>query len=206
MTIDLATLLASVVLTLAGNGLLGNYLLQKLRGEQDGLLTRLKTEQDAEIKRLQARIDRTVLVHRVHFETEFAALRNIWEKLMATRGTMASLRPTFSTAPEGETKEQRLERFFVRRKAFHQALNELKDEVFKNEPFISEDIYQELFHYLLRAASAEDLSVTVHKPSEPNWYETGEKNLGDFMQSANKVATLIRARLASLAVLPESDR
>ena len=206
MMIDVATLVSSVVINLLGNGLLGNYLLQKIRGEQDAVLARLKTEQDAEIKRLQARIDRTVLVHRVHFETEFAAQKNIWEKLMATRGTMASLRPTFSTAPESETKEQSLERFFARRKAFQQALNELKDEVFKSEPFIAEELYRELFHGLLRAASAEELSVTVHKPSEPDWYETGEKNLGDFMQSANNVAALIRARLASLAVLPDSDR
>ena len=60
--IDVATLVSSVVINLLGNGLLGNYLLQKLRGEQDAVLARLKTEQDAEIKRLQARIDRTVLV------------------------------------------------------------------------------------------------------------------------------------------------
>lgn len=131
-------------------------------------------------------------------------MKAIWEKVMATRGTMASLRPIMSTAPENETKEQALQRFFVRRKAFRQALSELKDAVFNSEPFVSEPLYRELFESLLLAASAEDLSVTVHKPSEPSWYETGEKNLGNFMASANKVASLIRLRVASLAVLPES--
>ena len=38
ISIDLATLIASVVVTLLGNGLLGNYLLQRLRNEQDQAL------------------------------------------------------------------------------------------------------------------------------------------------------------------------
>ena len=42
----------------------------------------------------------TVFVHRAQFETEFGAMKSIWEKVMATRGTMASLRPIGSTAPE----------------------------------------------------------------------------------------------------------
>jgi hypothetical protein len=205
ISIDLATLIASVVITLLGNGLLGNYLLQRLRNQQDQALARLKAEQDADVKRLGAVLERTVFVHRAQFETEFAAMKAIWEKVMATRGTMASLRPTVSTAPENETKEQALQRFFVRRKAFQEALGELKDVVFNSEPFISEMLYRELFDRLLLAASAEDLSVKVHKPDEANWYETGEKNLGNFMLSANSVASLIRLRLASLAVLPESN-
>lgn len=68
-----------------------------------------------------------------------------------------------------------------------------------------QDGYRELFDRLLLAASAEDLSVRVHKPDEPNWFETGEKNLGNFMLSANNVASLIRLRTASLAVMPKSS-
>ena len=204
--IDLATLSASVVVSLLGNGLLGNYLLQRLRDQQEQKLARFRADQDSEMKRLQTVLDRTVFVHRAQFETEFAAMKAIWEKLMATRGTMASLRPTFATAPEDETAEQALERFFVRRKAYQQALTELKDAVFNSEPFISEALYHELFGKLLLAASAEELSVRVHKPTEPNWFETGEKNLGNFMASANNVASLVRLRIASLTVLPESNR
>ena len=65
ISIDLVTLVASVVISLLGNGLLGNYLLQRLRSQQDRALARLKADQDAEIKRLQAALDRTVFVHRV---------------------------------------------------------------------------------------------------------------------------------------------
>ena len=46
ISIDLATLVASVVITLLGNGLLGNYLLQRLRSQQDQALACLKAEQD----------------------------------------------------------------------------------------------------------------------------------------------------------------
>ena len=204
ISIDLATLVASVVIALLGNGLLGNYLLQRLRNQQDQALARLKAEQDADVKRLQAVPERTVFVHRAQFETEFAAMKTIWERVIAARGTMASLRPTASTVPEDETKEPALERFFARRKAFQQALGELKDAVFNSEPFLWEALYRELFDRLLLAASAEDLSVRIHKPSEPNWYDTGEKNLGNFMTSANTVASLIRMRIASLALLPAS--
>ena len=82
ISIDLATLVASVVITLLGNGLLGNYLLQRLRSQQDQALACLKAEQDTDVKRLQAALERTVFVHRVQFETEFAAMKAIWEKVM----------------------------------------------------------------------------------------------------------------------------
>src|SRR5207302_168942 len=109
-------IVASVLIATIGNGLLGNYVLQRLKDELEG-----------KMKRLQSALDRTVLVHRVQFETEFAATRIIWEKLVATRGTMAALRPTSDTAPEGEGTEQREQRFFERRQLFQRALSELKD-------------------------------------------------------------------------------
>src|SRR5262249_55144572 len=161
MTIDVATMISSVVVSLGGSGLLGNYLLQRLRNQQDESLAHLKAGHDADVKRLQAVLDRTVFVHRMQFETEFAAMKAIWEKIMETRGTMASLRPTFSTASVDETPEQKLERFFVRRAAFQQAVSALKDAIFNSEPFVSEALYLELFNGALSAASAEELSVRI---------------------------------------------
>ena len=81
VSIDITTLIASALVSVVGNGLLGNYLIQKLRNEQD-----------TRVKRLQAHLDRTKFVHRVQFETEFAAMKAIWEKVVGTRGTMAGLR------------------------------------------------------------------------------------------------------------------
>ena len=177
-------------------------ILQNERQQHATDFERFKSELEQLRRRFQGEIDKTVFVHRVQFETEFSAMRDIWARVMNVRGTMAALRPTASTAPENETEEEALQRVFIRRRTFGEALNELKDAVFNNGPFISKPIYQELFNRLLMAASAEILSVQVHRPTEPNWYDTGERNLGDFMSSADRVSRMIRERIAHLALLP----
>ena len=205
MTIDLADVVAAVVLGLFGNGLLGSYLLQRSQTKSDGKLERLKAELERKVRTLQTALDRTIFVHRAQFDTEFSAMRDIWAKVVAVRGTMVALRPSGSTAPIGETPEQSLARFFARRKVFSGALGELKDAVYNNSPFIPEPLYQELFDNLLMAASAEHLSVQVHTPDENNWYETGERNLGDVMNSVDSVSRMIRERIRHLALVPREQ-
>jgi hypothetical protein len=201
--ISFITVIASVIVAMLGSGFVGNYLLQRLRSQQDAALARVKTDLDGEMRRLQTTLDRTVLIHRVQFETEFAAMKVIWEKVMNTRGIMAGIRPTMGRAPRDETPAQARERFATRLRDFRAALGELKDSMFNSEPFITEPLFRELFDHLLVAATAEELNVSVHDPHEPNWFETGEKNLGDLMRSSDRVSRLIRARIQALAVVPE---
>lgn len=192
-----------------------NRLLEKDRLRYQSELERVKGDYQKEIeavrghiaaaqRHLQGQIDRTVFVSRVHFETEFRAMQTIWAKVVNLRGLMAGVRPTFSLAPAEETAEQQDERFRRRVTAFSTALGEAKDAIFENEPFIIEALYAELHNSFLLAAQAEETSVRVHRrETDPNWYEKGEKNLGDVMVSMNRVSALIRRRIQELAVLPQ---
>ena len=176
--------------------------------EQDRLryqsaLAQFQHDMDQASRRLQVYLDKALHVHRVQFETEFAAMKVIWEKVMKARGTMAALRPVFSIAPVEETPAERDERLQARIREFNTALGELKDAIFNNSPFISEALFHELFDNLLVAAQAEFTSIRVHRPNEDNWYETGEKNLNNFIASAERSSRLIRDRISALAVVPE---
>lgn len=175
---------------------------EALRNQQQQHIERLRVELDSTQRRLQAQIDRTVFVTKVHFETEFRAMQVIWAKVVKLRGTMSSVRPTFSTAPSDDTPEKAQERLFNRVKAFSAALDEAKDAIFENEPFITEDLYAELYDRFLLAAQAEETSVRVHRQeTDPKWYEKGEKNVGDLVASARRAAALIRKRVSELSVL-----
>lgn len=206
---------AAVIISLGGGGAivlaLSSWLgkvwaariLEEDRLKYQAALAQVHSELDQANRRLQVHFDKALHVHRAQFETEFSAMKTIWEKVMAVRGTMAGLRPMSNLAPLDETPEQRDERFSVRRQEFSAALGELKVAVFNNSPFISESLFRELFDKLLLAARAEDTSVAVHRRDEADWYETGLKNLGLVMNSADKVSQLIRERVRSLAVVPE---
>jgi hypothetical protein len=203
VTIDLADIVAATVVSVLGNGLLGNYLLGRYGAEQDRRLQRLKTDLDREVRRLQMSLDHTVLVHRVQFEAEFKAMQEIWSKVVELRGTMAPLRPAAAVVPAEQTPEQEEATLWTRFKDFSVALGAAKDAIFQNEPFISDLLYRELYENLLRAAQAEHTSIRLHpKVRTTDWYERGEKNLGDLVASATRVSTTIRARLLQLTVVP----
>jgi hypothetical protein len=61
-------------------------------------MERLKAGLEADVRQMQSDLDRTVLIHRVQFETEFSALREIWSKVAAARSTMGLVRPSATTS------------------------------------------------------------------------------------------------------------
>jgi len=203
MSTQIADVVASCLVSMIGSGLLGNYLLQRHRAQHETQLARLRNDLETRIRTLQASLDRTLLVHRVQFETEFAAMKLIWERVISVRGLMAGLRPISSRGPEDDTPEQSDRRFADLVARFSAALGELKDSLFKSSPFIAKDLYAELFDQLLLAAQAEETSVSIHRRGEDKWYETGQRNLSIFMESAERVSELIRKRIETLAVIPE---
>src|SRR5471030_2909599 len=97
---------AAVIISLGGGGAivlalsscLGKVWAARIL-EQDRLkyqtaLAQIQGDLEQANRRLQAYFDKALHVHRIQFETEFAAMKTIWEKVMAVRSTMASLRPS----------------------------------------------------------------------------------------------------------------
>jgi hypothetical protein len=203
--INIADVLAATALAVIGNGLLGKYLLQRYRAGQEIEMARLKTELQGEIHTLQAVLNRTVFVHRTQFETEFAALRDIWAKVAGVRATMGLVRPMLNFVPADETPEQRQVREFERLGAFNVDLDALIRAVDTQSPFVPQDIYRKLDE-AIQVARTESTEVQVERHDRDqnpmrDWYRRGREHFQQFQQAATEISDLIRARLETLTVV-----
>ena len=109
-------------------------ILEQDRLRYQGELERVKNELEATAKRLQGDIDKTIFVHRLHFETEFLALRDIWQRVARVRATMAlPLRQRdLNDKAHGAFEEAST------------AVTELIEKIDALSPFYPKDIYFEL--------------------------------------------------------------
>ena len=117
MAVNWGTVVASVVANVA---LIGGLLKIFWQNLTDRMLTTLKARNDQELEKLklthaqslafyQHEFDKTILVTKVHFETEFSALKEAFQKLAEVRLMLAGIRPFMSVAPSGETKRGQAE-------------------------------------------------------------------------------------------------
>ena len=132
-------------------------LLEKDRARYQRELEALKSTLEKETQRLQGEIDTRLIIHRAQFETEFEALKDIWKKVAALRGTMAAVRPWGGTVPRNETGHQKEERQKQTYQAFANALAEAKVTVDDQSPFVPEEV-DEILNQILESATLEDLS------------------------------------------------
>jgi len=176
--------------------------------EQDRLrytseLERFKNQLDQSTRRLQGQVDRTVFVGRLHFETEFRALSETWEKVAAVRSSMGLVRPTGDIVPADETPTQREVREVGRLRTFNDDANALRETVDRQSPFVPRDIYQRLDAAILIAnAEASEVAVRRHEVRREDWYRRGREHDEQFKQVAEEISELIRARLERLAIIP----
>ena len=132
----------------------------------DRMLTTLKARNDQELEKLklthaqslgyQHEFDKTILVTKVHFETEFSALKEAFQKLAEVRLMLAGIRPFMSVAPSGETKEDRLKGLFERLQKLSAAYNELIATTENLRPFYPKEIYE----YIEECARAAWMEIT----------------------------------------------
>jgi hypothetical protein len=203
MTLTAWDLFAVVVLNLVGTGFLGQFLLQKHRQSHEAALAKQASALEAGIRKLQAAFDRTSAVHRVQFEAEFRAFQAIWAKVITVRGYMSALRPMVGIGPN-LTPDEFNQRLVERFNAFGRALDEAKDAIFQNEIFIPESVRNELYNGVLDAATAEEMSIRLHRKEDtPDWYERGAKNFDSFMTSLSRISEMVRTRLRELTILPD---
>jgi hypothetical protein len=205
VTIEIADVIAAVILGILGNGLLGNYLLRRLENEQERKLTRLRTDLEREVRTLQSSLDRTVLIHRAQFETEFAALRFIWKRLANVRGTMGIVRPTADIIPQNETPEEKRNREWGRLSDFVDATNKLVTAVHSRSPFIPKDIYAKLDAAILIAKSEATEFRLEYDDRDRNpmrdWYRRGREHYDEFCALTIAISDLIRDRLEKLTIV-----
>jgi hypothetical protein len=150
------------------------------------------------VESVRSAFERGTHVHRVQFETEFAALTEIWKRVTIFRATIAPLHPRglILRDPSADPEEVLTRDFGV----FVRALNELTVAVDEKSPFYPENIHADLEH-LLRIGNAEMASTaTRHTMNDPNYERYGAERITQVVDLCKVIATKIRERIASLSV------
>jgi hypothetical protein len=204
-TFLLSTLLSAGVATAIAKWL-GDRWMKSVEAKYTRELEALKAKYAAELESskqlLQADIDKTFLVTKVHFETEFDALKRVFALLAEIRLQMPNLRPAIRIKPANETKEERWTEFVAASQKFENAHNQLAITSENLSPFYPPEIYlqiSECEQSVRRELS--DIALSGLDALTGNSYQKGEKHLREFMEAYTKVSELIRERISRLAII-----
>ena len=183
-------------------GLLGKRWLDGRLQKHDRDMAQMKTDLEASMRVLQSEIDRTILVTKVHFETEFEAYKTVFAKLAEMRLQLAGLRPSMSVVPANDTVQAKRERLNLAIRKAQEAYNELISTSENLSPFYPSDIYSKI-QECQKTASIEitDLLVSSQDEFTFQWFGRGRENLNQFTTAYTDVSTLIRDRISKLALL-----
>lgn len=196
---------AAVIVSLGGGGAIiialsgwlgkvwASRILEQDRRKYETELEHLKAQMEATNRAFQAEIDKTIFVHRAQFETEFAALKDIWQKMANLLRVMTLLH----AGPGVVFTRARKEPF----SEVDEALIAAHESVDDNWPFIPERIHAELLTALSRV-KREDVRVVLDpENATPDQRQRAEGNFQALYQDVKRVVHSVRERLKSLAVV-----
>jgi hypothetical protein len=209
MTINWGTVVTSVaasgvsvgVLLRLFWGTLSDQMLARMKAKHEKELEGLKQEHAQVLARYQHELDKTILVTKVHFETEFGALREVFQKLAETRLALAGIRPFMEIGPADQSRDSKLKALNARLEKLIAAYNELILTTENLRPFYPQEIYDQIDE-CQRAAWMEVTDVRTAGDSTFNhdWYQQGETNRTRFMKAYHAISLLIRDHVAKLAI------
>jgi len=206
---DILRIVASATLSIGSGGAIvwalsswlgrvwATRILEQDRAKYAREIEHLRAQYGRETEQLKTQLEKTVFVSRVHFETEFKALAEIWRNIADVRASISELRPIGPrmAQPDADEEAEFNKRFALYSKRF----DELLKSVHYNSPFYSKDIHDQLVS-LMKIANAEYVDLSVDGPRDQAWRKRGLQNRQEFMDGAEKVSDLIRERLHNLAV------
>lgn len=158
-------------------------------------LARLRAELEEHSRRIQGQIDRSLFMHRAQFDKEFACMQNIWEALARLRAVY----PVLEERPrDGVGDAEWRERVSV---TFQKRLWALLKAVDWQTPFYPEDLYPLLDDAIRMSRTSLTLATTESPMDTPDYYQHRRSSRSEFERAVKDIATLIRARLASLVIV-----
>jgi hypothetical protein len=199
----LLRLAGDTAVLLAVFGLLGKRWLDGRLQKHDRDMAGLKADLEASMRVLQAEIDKTIVVTKVHFETEFEAYKIVFAKLAEMRIQFGGLRPSLDIVPAGDTRDARRGRLAQLAQKAQDAYNQLITTSENLSPFYPTEIYRQI-QECQRLASLEinDILTSSHDEFTHEWFARGRDNLRQFMTAYHNVSDLIRDRISKLALIP----
>jgi hypothetical protein len=187
--------------------LLGERWLKKVEAKHAAKLESLKAQYANELEKskqvLQAEIDKTFLVTKVHFETEFQALREVFGILSEIRLELPNLRPHLRIAVAGETREQRLAELRTLLDKLNALHNKLLSASESLSPFYPKEVHGQIeaCQHTLHLEITDVILTKEEDQFRSEWFHKGAENLREFIVAYNNVSTLIRERIARLAIV-----
>jgi hypothetical protein len=121
-----------------------NRALEELRAKYNLELEAYKSDLERAKQMLQAEIEKTILVTKVQFETEFEAFKRVFARLAEIRPRLSGLRPTVSIVPANDTDEAKRKRLFDRIAEVKELYNNLATDSENFSPFYPAEIYAEI--------------------------------------------------------------
>jgi hypothetical protein len=181
-------------------------ILEKVQQANRRELETLRSEMQASVEKanrlLDAGISKAIIVTRTHFETEFAAYKEIFAALSDLKNCIHATRPVFIIGGDEDRvkdKKNLLERLNGLIRAHNKAVV-ASDNL---KPFYQHEIYQGI-QKCFNSSKLEILQVkTGGTTFSEEWFEQGRIRQEAFAEDYLLVSQLIRDRLASLGVLPE---
>lgn len=174
-----------------------NRILVAERARYDGKLEHVRSDLDAANRRIQSELDKTIHVHRVQFETEFKALRDVWSCVAGVRARIPTLRPGVDLVDPKEDPKKRLEKRFGDYQKF---LNNLVVAVDYQSPFYPKEIHDALSR-LVMIGKKEQIDISASEERNSDWFKRGKKNVDDFIRNADQLSDQIRARIARMSIV-----
>jgi hypothetical protein len=174
---------------------------------------RIKNEMELANRQFQAEMDKTIVVHRMHFEVEFRAIQDAWNGISRLRAAMSVLRPSPSSSVGAAVISRAdLKDFEKSSGEFTEALKEARRVLDQCGPFIHHDLDDELYKALGVAMEEATLlhDLTIQATGDPSadlarWYQGSGAHRDAMAEASGRVVDAIRQRLQSLAVYRGTD-
>jgi hypothetical protein len=154
-------------------------------------------------RRAQAETDRSVLVTRAQFETEFEAMKEVFGLLSKVRIALYALWPTSTYDPQNEPEETKKTRLFRRLRGLMEAHDATRTAIEAKRPFFPEELYDAVTECLDTAQiEAYDIRRTDDEARYNTWFRELTPIREKFGKAYSRTANIIRDRISTLAILP----
>lgn len=172
---------------------------ERARHERDlaQLRAEVRSKYEKQLELIKSELGKSVYVHRVQFETEFTAYREIWKKLVEVKKAVLSLRPVWDSIDPNEDEESRKRR---RLEAFDCAFNPFFQTIDENRPFYPQEVWKELKE-LATLMHHEAIGYQHNTSAKVEYWKEAMENSSKIMAKIDVVENAIRHRLASLTVI-----
>jgi hypothetical protein len=147
-------------------------------------------------RRAQAETDRSVLVTRAQFETEFEAMKEVFGLLSQVRFALYGLWPTSTYEPRGEEEESKFARLSRRLHGLMEAHDAVRTAIEAKRPFFPEDLYDTVTECLDAAqVEANGIRTADRETLYNTWFLELTPIRAKFGKGYSRAANIIRDRI-----------